>query len=395
MAQSGTGETSAPHVFITGELDRRPAPPSNHMAELGAVQELARRMASDPKAVLPRFVDLAMDMTGGVSAGLSLFEEGPGAGVFRWKHLRGVLATFEGALTPRDFSPCGVTLDEGHPVLARHPEQHYDWIAEAGIVVPEVLLAPLYVGSEAPFGTLWIVSDGEAHFHRGHAQAVAEVAGFVGLALRMMAAEQELEASLERQSLLAREMDHRLKNLFSVADAVIRFGARNAGSVEDLAEALRGRLHALASAHALVSRNPPVAPDTPRTSDLKCLLEAVTAPHQSGGRISVKGPPATCGEHAINALALVFHELATNAAKYGALSTPEGEISIVWRMEEANLRILWREVGGPAAPPPSSSGFGGALIRKTVDQFGGTIGYDWSGQGLVVELALPLRRLTL
>ena len=124
-------------------------------------------MADRPDEVLPRFVDLALEMTGGVSAGLSLYEEHPAPGVFRWHCLRGELEPFNGATTPRDFSPCGVTLDRNAPVLSRQPECVYDWIAEANIIVPEVLLVPLYLGGAAALGTLWIVSDREGHFDRG------------------------------------------------------------------------------------------------------------------------------------------------------------------------------------------------------------------------------------
>jgi hypothetical protein len=85
-------------------------------------------MADHPQEVLPRFVDLAMEMTGGISAGLSLYEEKPSPGVFRWQYLRGVLSPFNGATTPRNFSPCGVTLDQNAPVLSSYSERVYDWM---------------------------------------------------------------------------------------------------------------------------------------------------------------------------------------------------------------------------------------------------------------------------
>ena len=139
-------------------------------------------------------------MTDGVSAGLSLYEENPAPGVFRWQYLRGVLAPFDGATTPRDFSPCGITLDRNGPVLSLHPERVYDWIADANIVVPEVLLVPLYLGGKVPLGTLWIVSDREGHFDSGHARAMTELATFVGIALRMVRSEQRLNQALEAQT---------------------------------------------------------------------------------------------------------------------------------------------------------------------------------------------------
>ena len=182
-------------VFITDELDRRAPKKTDYLQEKLALQDLAAQMADKPEEVLPRFVNLALEMTDGVSAGLSLYEEDPAPGVFRWHYLRGVLAPFEGATTPRDFSPCGITLDRNTPVLSAHPERVYGWIADANIVVPEVLLVPLYLGGKVPLGTLWIVSDREGHFDSGHARALTELAAFVGIALRMVRNEQRLNLS--------------------------------------------------------------------------------------------------------------------------------------------------------------------------------------------------------
>jgi transcriptional regulator with GAF, ATPase, and Fis domain len=173
-------------------------------------------------------------MTGGVSAGLSLYEGNPLPGVFRWHCLRGQLAPFNGATTPREFSPCGVTLDRNAPVLSLHPERVYDWIAAANIVIPEVLLVPLYLGGEAPLGTLWIVSDKEGHFDSGDARAMTELATFVGIALRMVRSEERLQQALDGQQTLAREMVHRVNNLFLVVEGMIRTAARESSTKEEL-----------------------------------------------------------------------------------------------------------------------------------------------------------------
>ena len=185
-------------MIITDELERRAPKKTDYLQEKLALQDLAARMAEQPQEVLPRFVALALEMTGGVSAGLSLYEEDPAPGIFRWHYLQGVLAPFNGATTPRDFSPCGITLDRNAPILAQHPERVYGWIADANIVVPEVLLVPLYLGSARfRLGTLWIVSDRKGHFDSGHARALTELAAFVGIALRMVRSEQRLQQTLE------------------------------------------------------------------------------------------------------------------------------------------------------------------------------------------------------
>ena len=198
-SQKALPQLTVADVFITEELDRRAPKKTDYLQEKLALQDVAARMADQPEEVLPRFVDLALEMTGGVSAGLSLYEESPPPGVFRWQYLRGRLAPFDGATTPRDFSPCGITLDRNAPVLAQHPERVYGWIADANIVVPEVLLVPLYLGGKVPLGTLWIVSDREGHFDSGHARALTELAAFVGIALRMVRSEHRLNQALEAQ----------------------------------------------------------------------------------------------------------------------------------------------------------------------------------------------------
>ena len=200
MIRKAMPELNIADVFITDELDRRAPKKTDYLQEKLALQDLAARMADQPEEVLPRFVDLALEMTGGVSAGLSLYEEEPAPGVFRWQYLRGVLAPFNGATTPRDFSPCGITLDRNAPVLSQHPERVYGWIADANIVVPEVLLVPLYLGGKVPLGTLWIVSAREGHFDSGHARALTELAAFVGIALRMVRSEQRLNMAIEAQA---------------------------------------------------------------------------------------------------------------------------------------------------------------------------------------------------
>jgi two-component sensor histidine kinase len=395
-------EPSVADVFITDELARRAPKKIDYLQEKLALQDLASRMADEPQAVLPRFVDLAMEMTGGVSAGLSLYEENPAPGVFRWQYLRGVLAPFTGATTPRDFSPCGITLDQNAPVLSLHPERVYSWIADANIVVPEVLLVPLYLGGTVPLGTLWIVSDKEGHFDSGHARAMTELATFVGIALRMVKSEQCLQRALEEQETVAREMSHRVKNLFSMVEALIRVSGKGVATADEMMKLLSGRLQALASAHALVRRSFSLAGQLPQSSDLKALVQAIVAPHErpeADGvtRFSISGPPIECGEHATNGIALVVHELTTNAAKYGALTTDKGAIDVSWWQRDEALVLHWLECDGPQIEaPPVKSGFGSALAQATiVRQFGGTLDCDWRRTGLAVTVTLPVEKLAI
>src|ERR1700683_233836 len=182
----------AKDVFITQELYLRTPGKVDSVKEKMALQSLAALMADNPQEVLPKFVSLAMEMCEGISSGLSLYEEHPAPGVFRWHHLQGTLAQFVGAATPRNNSPCGIVLDLDTPVLTAHSERGYDWLAEHNVSLPEVLLVPLHIGGKKPMGTLWIVSDEDGHFHREHVRVTTELASFVAIALRMLSTEQRL-----------------------------------------------------------------------------------------------------------------------------------------------------------------------------------------------------------
>ncbi|HWT31033.1 MAG TPA: HWE histidine kinase domain-containing protein [Propylenella sp.] len=382
-------------VFITEELDLRAPKAPDHLREKRALQDLAARMADHPEEVLPRFVDLAMEMTGAVSAGLSLYE-GDEAGTFRWRYLRGILAPFEGAATPRNFSPCGITLDRNAPVLSAHPERVYDWISDADIVVPEVLLVPLYLGGTDPMGTLWIVSDREGLFDSGHARALTELASFVGAALSILQTQQSLQRALQEQERLTAEMNHRIKNLFAITDSIIRISARSTSSKDEMTKVLSGRLHALANAHALVRRSSPNAEVADAATDLAELIRTIVAPHESSGasRFSMEGPVIPCSDKAVDHLALVFHELATNAVKYGALNGDDGRVDVQWQQEDGRLLLRWVERGGPPVFEPSNKGYGSKLVAATVTgQFGGSLDYAWNRDGLAVTITAPVARL--
>lgn len=385
-------------VIVTHELEQRPDTGLDHRQVKAAIQELAARMVDGPDRVLPRFVSLAMQLGEGVSSGISVSEPDASPPVFRWAFLEGSLAAFNGATTPRDDSPCGVTLDANRPTLARHAERYYSWISDADIVVPEVLLVPLRRGEEL-LGTLWIVADRVGHFNRGHVAAVSELGAFVSIALQMHQTEARLTQALAEQEAIAKEMSHRVKNVFNILGGMIHFSAKGAATKEALAEALSGRVSALGAAHALVRRSFGQAGAAVQTTELTGLLSAILRPHEAlpgrPARFTVKGPLLALGEHATNGLALVFHELATNAAKYGALTTDGGSVEIVWKIADTTVVLTWRESGGPPiAHPPATAGFGLRLLQQTVRGFGGTVEHGWPAGGLQVALRLPLDRLS-
>ncbi len=197
----------------------------------------------------------------------------------------------------------------------------------------------------------------------------------------------------QQQRLLLREMNHRIKNLFTLAIGIVGLSGRAAGA-EDVTNAIRERLSALARAHELTLH---VFDDRARVTTLRALVESILEPYRDPAapdRVVLEGDDLTIGGSALTGIALLIHEFATNATKYGALSSPTGRITIRWASQDDHVTILWQERDGPAiAHPPSEEGFGSSLARSTVRQLGGALAREWSRDGLVMQLSIPAERL--
>ena len=208
----------------------------------------------------------------------------------------------------------------------------------------------------------------------------------------------ERRRSQERQTLLLREMNHRVKNLFTLAGSVVTLSARSATTPKELAEAVRERLGALARAHDLTLPDlTEIREKTDRTTTLPALVRTIVAPYLSedDARVTINGPEVPISGSAVMSMALLLHETATNAAKYGALSSHLGHVDVNWLVWNEQLLLVWREYGGPTLDRPSDhEGFGSLLARLTVtDQLGGKISRDWKREGLTVNLTARLESL--
>ena len=205
----------------------------------------------------------------------------------------------------------------------------------------------------------------------------------------------------EQQVLLLKEMSHRIKNLFALAGGVVALSARSARTSDDMAKAVQARLAALARAHDLTL--PDVgnaAGRAERATTLHALLRTMVSAYldperEDDDRVVVEGPDVPIDGRAVTSFALLLHELATNAAKHGALSSPTGRLHLSCSVKNDELLVTWKEHGGPPLDgPPSSEGFGSLLARRTVTgQFGGRMSHDWKPQGLILHLSLPLEHL--
>ena len=203
----------------------------------------------------------------------------------------------------------------------------------------------------------------------------------------------ELKKTRERQQLLLREMSHRVKNLFALTGSIIGLSARSAKTPQELADSARERLAALARAHALTFAH---GEPSPQSTTLQSLIRAIVAPFDepAAPRIAISGIDVPVSAGAVASLALLLHEFATNAAKYGALSSAGGTIAI--SVEEGdNVVVTWTERGGPTVVQPTGAeGIGGVLSRIAVmSQLGGEIARDWKPEGLEIRLVTPRLRL--
>lgn len=208
----------------------------------------------------------------------------------------------------------------------------------------------------------------------------------------MAEAAERRRAAEEQRDLLVRELHHRVKNLLATAQSLATLSARSTREPAAFAAQFGARLRALARTHTLLLEEPE------GVLALRALVTEVVAPYRLGaGRITLAGPDLRLPADAAVPLGMVLHELATNAAKYGALSVAEGRLDIAWRVvpaEGAPLLVLdWTERDGPAiAAPPCREGFGSQLLRRALASLpGGRSKTNWKPQGLSVRLTLALR----
>jgi len=187
---------------------------------------------------------------------------------------------------------------------------------------------------------------------------------------------------------VANEVAHRLRNTMAVVSSIVTLTARTAPSVVELKEALLGRFAAISRTNDSLIRG------SWTEASVRLLLEAELAPYgDNAGKITLTGPDLSIDGHLAVALALVLHELATNAAKYGSLSTSAGLLRVDWRVSPDTtslLELIWEERGGPAVTPPTRRGFGSQLIARSLDPHGGEAASTYAPQGVSCVIRLPL-----
>lgn len=196
----------------------------------------------------------------------------------------------------------------------------------------------------------------------------------------------------EQREIVAHELSHRIKNIFSVVSGLIMVSSREHPEIKSVADDLRSRIMALGKAHDFVRPHSEASRSHRGQTSLHGMLEQLLAAYQSveGDRIHLIGDDPGIDDRSATPLALLFHELATNAAKYGALSSELGRVTLAVRTVGNCTTLVWQEMAGPKVTEPSVAGFGSRLIAMSVEQqLGGTIEREWLEGGLRATVTIP------
>lgn len=310
---------------------------------------------TDAEGRITMFNQAAVEFSGRVP------ELGADSWCVSWKLYRS-----DGTPLPHDQCPMAIALKEGRPVRG-----------EEAI-------------AERPDGS-------RIHFEPYPTPLRDETGKIVG-AINMLVDITDRKRAEEQRQLLLREMNHRAKNFITVASSLITLSAKHARTKDDLVATVRERLNALLQAHEIV--RPAIVDEAEShrpTTTLRDLVKAIFAPYFDADvrRVIVEGPNVILDGNAATGLALVFHELATNAAKYGALATDSGSVEIDWSVEDDQLVLRWIEQDGPRIErAPELEGFGTTLSHMTISkQLGGELSREWRPEGLSLQLSLPMGKL--
>jgi PAS domain S-box-containing protein len=211
----------------------------------------------------------------------------------------------------------------------------------------------------------------------------------------------ERKRAQEQQRLLLREMNHRVKNLFTLSGSVVSLSARSAKTQDELVSAVCGRLAALARAHSLTLATPICGEaQVEQPTTLHTLIRTIVSPYDwrtddDTGRVAINGTDISLSGGLVTSFALLLHEFATNAIKYGALSKPTGHVEINCSQESDRFLLQWTETGGPEIErQPDGEGFGSLLARMTAKgPLRGEISRDWRPEGLQITLSAARDRL--
>jgi two-component sensor histidine kinase/CheY-like chemotaxis protein len=224
--------------------------------------------------------------------------------------------------------------------------------------------------------------DGEIRWCVGTAAATIDKGGRVIRVSGVTVDITERKRAEERQNLLVREVDHRAKNAMALAQSIVRL--TRGETVKAYVQAVEGRISALARVHTILSLS------SWQGAEIGKLVDEELAPYTTGDQIAFHGSDIRLQPATAQTLALALHELVTNSAKYGALSTLSGRVSVKWGIQADVLQVVWEETDGPHVEKPVSRGFGTRSVIASIEsQLGGQAEFDWRSEGLICRLSVP------
>jgi PAS domain S-box-containing protein len=239
---------------------------------------------------------------------------------------------------------------------------------------------------------------GDYRWVLGRAMPIRDAAGQIIRWMGTCTDIDEQKRHAEQNEILSRELSHRIKNIFAVIGGLVALSARQHPEHLSFARTLQQRIAALGRAHEFVRPHSEKSRPSNLPERLHGVLNEILSPYPAlaEGRITIEGPDVRVDDRGATPIALLFHELATNAAKYGALSTPDGRVAIRIDQDADNVCIAWGESGGPTiVGEPEQAGFGTRLAElSVVGQLGGTLKREWQPGGLQAIVRVKAKRLS-
>jgi two-component sensor histidine kinase len=372
-------------MLSVAELNRRPSRPPDYEAENRALLALAESMALSPEGVLQKFADAALVLCRAHSAGFSLLEDADQKRNFHWRAIVGQWAPHVGGGTPRDFGPCGTVLDNNTAMLCCRPERDFPYLGEVSPLLDEGLLIPFHVDGEA-VGTIWVISHDESRrFDAEDLRVMTNLATFASSAYQTLLSRDAARRSEAQIAILAHEAEHRANNVLATVQATVQLSSSD--TPDGLKHAIQGRIQALAGVHRLFVESRWMG------AELQKLVTQELLPYRQDGqaRARIEGPRLVLEPNTAQTIAVILHELATNAVKYGALSRTTGRVEVEWsRSPDGQLVLRWIEIDGPPVKSPTRQGFGTVVMQGMVRGLRGDIHFDWREEGLSAEISIPM-----
>ncbi|MDQ2094861.1 HWE histidine kinase domain-containing protein [Rhodalgimonas zhirmunskyi] len=354
---------------------------ASRLAEL----EATGLMDSLPEEAYDRAVRLARKIVGSSVGILSLVD---GERQFFKAHEGLDDEMVEAGGTPLSHSFCQYVVSEGVPLAVSDAREH-PLLKDNGAVEDLGVVAYLGVPVRGPsgevLGSFCAIEDSPQDWTEDQLHALHDLAQMIEAAI-------QLTQAVEERQLIVDELNHRVKNLFTVVSGMIRISRREAEDATHLAEILQNRVQALSRAHQLIAPAMRGAQDGEGAQvDLAELVDVLVEPYKSGQSLTVDGPAQEIGAKAATSLALALHEMATNSSKYGAMGVDDGKLHIFWTVNDAALILDWHEEGRVEQAKGAPSGFGSRLLQISIEgQLGGTMESTFESDGMRRRFTLPL-----